>query len=122
MRKTPACCKTSHAFAHESARKRGGESCSAKGLSDLRTVFSVTMAAEGVREGVAERALAMSGLESGEPVMMVRPGRGVRLLEGRIRATAVWPWESSSDTTCWPVRPVAPRRRKCMVFDGERYC
>jgi hypothetical protein len=49
------------------------------------------IAAEGVRKGAAERALCMSGLDSGEPVTMVRPGRGVRLLEVRTRATAVWP-------------------------------
>ena len=107
---------TSQTFAHESARKRGGESGAENGFSDLRTALRVMMAAEGVREGAAERARRMSGLESGEPVTMVRPGRAVMLLEVRTRATAVCPWERSSVTTCWPVRPLAPRRRKCMAL------
>jgi hypothetical protein len=52
-------------------------------------VFNVMIAAEGDRRGAARRALSMSGFDSGEPVTMVRPGRGVRLLEVRTRATAV---------------------------------
>ena len=47
------------------------------------------IAAEGIREGAAERALFMSDFDSGEPVTTVRPGRGVRLPEVRTRATAV---------------------------------
>ncbi len=39
--------------------------------------------------GAARRALRMSDFDSGEPVTMVRPGRGVRLPEVRTRATAV---------------------------------
>lgn len=107
-------------MAQESARKRGGESWAAKGLSDLRSVFNVIIAAEGGRPGVAERAVRMSSFDSGEPVMMVRPGRGARVPGVRMRAIAVWPWESNPDTTCFPVRPVAPRRRKCMAFEEER--
>jgi hypothetical protein len=57
----------------------------------MRTVFNVMIAAKGVREATAERALSMSGFESGDPVTTVRPGRGVRLLEVRMRAAAVWP-------------------------------
>jgi hypothetical protein len=52
-------------------------------------VFNVMIAAEGGREGAALRVLRMSDFESGEPVTIVRPGRGVRLLEVRTRATAV---------------------------------
>jgi hypothetical protein len=51
-------------------------------------VFNVMIAAEGDR-GAARRALRMSDFDSGEPVTMVRPGRGVRLPEVRTRATAV---------------------------------
>lgn len=87
-------------MAQDSARKRGAVSCAAKGLSDLRTVLRVVIAADGRRDGVASRARCKSGLERGEPVMMVRPGRGRRLLAVRTRAVAVWPWEMSSDTTC----------------------
>jgi len=47
------------------------------------------IAAEGDREDAASRALRMSGFESGEPVTMVSPGRGARLLGFRTRATAV---------------------------------
>jgi len=75
------------------------------------------IAAESDREGVARIALRMSVFESGEPVTRVSPGRGSMLAEVRTRATAVWPWESNSDTTCLPVRPVAPSRRKCMIAD-----
>jgi hypothetical protein len=39
----------------------------------LRTVFNVMIAAEGVREGAAERAFFMSDFDSGDPVTMVRP-------------------------------------------------
>jgi len=52
-------------------------------------VFNVMIAAEGDRGGAARRALRMSDFDSGEPVTMVRPGRGVRLPEVRTRATAV---------------------------------
>jgi hypothetical protein len=62
----------------------------------------------------------MSGLHRGEPVTMVRPGREARLVGLRTRATAVWPWERRWETTCWPVRPVAPRTRKCIVWGDER--
>jgi hypothetical protein len=112
----PACSSTEQTLAHESARKRGAETWAAKGLSDARTVFRVMMAAEGVREGTAERAVFMSDAERGEPVIRVRPARGMRWLEGRMRAVAVWPRKSRVDKTCWPVRPVAPMRRKCIVF------
>ena len=59
------------------------------GLSDLRTVFKVTIAAEGDRGDTARRALRMSYFDSGEPVIVVRPGRAVMLPELRTRATAV---------------------------------
>jgi hypothetical protein len=52
-------------------------------------VFNVMIAAKGDRGGAARRALRMSDFDSGEPVTMVRPGRGVRLPEVRTRATAV---------------------------------
>jgi hypothetical protein len=52
IRRIPACSSTSHRLAHESARNRGGETWGAKGLSDLRTVLRVVIAAEG-GEGVA---------------------------------------------------------------------
>ena len=122
----PAYSSTSQAFAHESARRRGGETWAANGLSDVRTVFRVIIAAEGDRggdcEAAVERARRISASERGEPVTTVRPGRGARLLEVRTRATAVWSWERSSDTTCCPVRPLAPRRRKCMAFDDDEGC
>ena len=56
----PACSITSQTFAHESARKRGGESGAENGFSDLRTAFRVMMAAAGVTEGAAVRARRMS--------------------------------------------------------------
>src|SRR5690349_17660176 len=70
---------TAQTVLHESAKKRGGETCAAKGLSDFRTVLSVKMTAEGVRPGAAHRALRMSGLDRGDPVAMVSPARGARL-------------------------------------------
>ena len=50
-------------------------------------MFSVMIATEGDRGGAAGRVLRMSDFDSGEPVTTVRPGRGVRLLEVRTRAT-----------------------------------
>lgn len=52
-------------------------------------MFNVMIAAESVSEGVAERALFMSGFDRGEPVTTVRPGQGVRVLDARTRAIAV---------------------------------
>ena len=49
------------------------------------------IAAEGDREGAADRALRISDFDSDEPGTTVRPGRGVRLVVVRTRATAVWP-------------------------------
>jgi hypothetical protein len=46
-------------------------------------------AAAGDREGAAWRVLRISDFDNGEPVTIVRPGRGVRLLEVRTRATTV---------------------------------
>lgn len=48
------------------------------------------MAALGDRPGAAVRAVRMSSFERGEPVKIVRPGRGERLPDVRTRATAVW--------------------------------
>ena len=52
-------------------------------------MFNVMIAAEGDRGVTARTALRMSDFDSGEPVTIVRPGRGVRLPEVRTRATAV---------------------------------
>ena len=52
-------------------------------------MFSVMIAAAGVREGAVERALLMSVFDSGEPVTTVRTGQAVRLPEVRTKATAV---------------------------------
>lgn len=111
IRVTPAWDRTSQRLAHESARKRGAPTCAAKGLSDLRGVLRVKIAAVGSLVWIAFR---MSSFERGEPMIVVRLGWGVRVFL-RTRAVAVWFWERSSDKTCLPVRPVAPRRRKCML-------
>ena len=52
-------------------------------------MFNVIIAAEDDRGGAARRAPRMSDFDSGDPVTMVMPGRGVRLPEVRTRATAV---------------------------------
>jgi len=69
------------------------------------------------REGVAERAAAIEGLERGEPETMVRfEWEGSLGEEGsRTRAMMVWFWERRVERTWVPVRPVEPRRRKCIV-------
>jgi hypothetical protein len=83
-------------LAHESARKQGGETCLANGLSDSRIVFRVTIVADGVSPGAARRALLMSSLDNGDPVNMVRPEWLSRLLGLRTRVVAVWPCLSTS--------------------------
>lgn len=46
-------------------------------------VFNVMIAVEGDR-GAARRALRRSDFDGGEPVIIVRPGRGLRLPEVRL--------------------------------------
>ena len=65
-------------MAHESARKRGGETCAAKGLSDLRTELSVKIAAVGTDVDPDWTALRMSSFDSGEPITILRFGRELR--------------------------------------------
>lgn len=60
-----------------------------------------------------ESAAEMSLLDRGEPVWIVRLGCEVEMVEpGRIRAVTVCPRVRAWFRTCWPVRPVAPMRRR----------
>jgi hypothetical protein len=58
----------------------------------------------------------MEGVERGEPVVIVRPGAGVREVGSRTRAVTVWEAERASWRMSFPVRPLAPRRRMCIFF------
>ena len=68
IRVTPAWDRTWQSFAHESAKRRGAPTCSAKGLSDLRGVLSVKIAAVG---SLVAMAFRMSSFERGEPMIVV---------------------------------------------------
>lgn len=60
-----------------------------------------------------ESAAEMSVVDRGEPVWIVRFGSEEEMLEpGRIRAVTVCPRVRAWFRTCWPVRPVAPMRRR----------
>lgn len=68
--------------------------------------------------GLVVKADARLEVERGEP------RRGVRLLWGprverlevlRTRAVTVWLWVRAERVVRWPVRPEAPRMRRCIV-------
>lgn len=113
-----------------SAIIRGGESLgstAAKGLSLVRRGLRVvTTTSTGVLE--ADRAVEMSDLFSGDPGIMVKLAEEDRwsAMAGfverdsglRARAVMVWLRSRASFRTSRPVRPVAPRRRICIVFCG----
>ena len=81
----------------------------------MRTDARATIIASG-GEGEAVMAASMSGVERGEPVVIVRPGVGVREEGFRTRAVTVCEAERASWRMSFPVRPLAPRRRMC-IFD-----
>lgn len=113
-----------------SAIMRGGESVgstAAKGLSDARRGFRVVITAStGWRD--AARADAMSVLFRGDPDTVVRLdwlgwlamiSLFLRVSGLRTRAVMVWLRFRASFRTRRPVRPVAPRRRICILYVGR---
>jgi len=80
----------------------------------VRTEARAMIIASG-REGVV-MAASMDGVERGEPVVIVRPGEGVRDVGSRTRAVTVCEAERASWRMSFPVRPLAPRSRMCIFL------
>jgi len=97
-----------------SVRSRGGLVGLLNGESLVRTEARAMIIASG-REGVV-MAASMDGVERGEPVVIVRPGEGVRDVGSRTRAVTVCEAERASWRMSFPVRPLAPRSRMCIFL------
>ena len=100
-------------------RSRGGDVGSEKGLSVFLFDANAMIIASG-REVDEMMALSMSCFIIGDPVVIVRPGDGVRDKVSRTRAVTVWFFESAEEMINFPVRPEAPRTRKC-ISSLERF-
>jgi len=94
-------------------RSRGGDVGSEKGLSVFLFEANAIIIASG-REVDEVMARSMSCFVIGDPVVMVRPGDGVRDERSRTRAVTVWFFDRAEEMINFPVRPEAPRTRKCI--------
>ncbi len=109
------------AFEAESVIMRGGPMGLEKGLSVARGALRVMMIAEG-GVGEVEMAARRSERFRGVPWEVVRPGRAGRVVGLRMRAVNVWPRVRPWSMTSWPVRPLPPRMRKCIVRFLRCFC
>lgn len=77
--------------------------------------FRVTITASGGVD-VESKAARTSVAERGEPTTIVMPSWGLRQeVEVRTRAVIVCPRDRASSITSWPVLPVPPKIKICIL-------
>ena len=97
--------------------RSGGDIDLANGESEARGALRVMMTAS-MREVVDSKARATSVRLVGVPWMSVTPSCEATVEGFRTRAVMVCPRERAWAITCCPVRPLPPRMRKCMLWEG----